>query len=122
VILYIYILFTVAPIPVVTAPNNQTVGQPLTLQCSVTAVGGITNRVDIIWSRDGTELNRTNNISPTMMGSSYTDTYTISLLRTTDNNGIYECTVAINANPVVMATGNVTLEVMGECFLYSIVT
>ena len=42
----------------VTALNIQTVGQSLTLECTVTAVRGITSRVDIIWSRNGRELER----------------------------------------------------------------
>jgi len=111
------------PSVTVTAPNNQTVGQSLTLECNVTTVRDITSRVDIIWSSDGEEVNRTNNTLPTMIDSSliYTDTYTISQLNTTDHNEVYDCTVVIYASPVVMATGNVLLEVMGECFLYSIV-
>ena len=104
----------------VSAPNTQIVGQSLTLECSVTAVRGITSRVDIIWRRDGTELNRTNDTSSAMMDSSliYTDTYTISQVNTTDR--AYECIVVINASPVVMATGNVTLDVMGECIMFNI--
>jgi len=36
----------------VVAPNIQTVGQSLTLECSVTAVRGITSRVDIVWKNN----------------------------------------------------------------------
>jgi len=100
----------------ITAPNTQTVGQSLTLECSVTAVRGITSRVDIIWRRGNMMLSRTNNTSPTMMDSSliYTDTYTISLLSTEDDGREYECEVVINASPVVTATGSIALNVMGE--------
>ena len=114
-------MFTVpSPSVTVTAPNTQTVGQSLTLECSVTAVRGITSRVDIIWSRDGMVLNRTNNTSPTMMDSAliYTDTYTISQLSTDDEGREYECAVVINASPVVTATGSVMLDVIGEFFIY----
>ena len=49
-----------------TAPNTQTVGQSLTLQCEVTTVRGITSRVDIVWSSDGTVLRRMNDATATM--------------------------------------------------------
>ena len=96
----------------VTAPNNQIVGQSLTLECSVTAVRGITRPVDVIWSRNGIELQRTElNITEEIN----TDPYTISQLYTTDDDREYQCEVVINTSPPVMATGSVTLDVMGEC-------
>ena len=79
----------------VTALNNQTVGQSLTLQCEVTTVRGITSRVDIVWSSDGTWLERMNNVSSTTMDNSlvYTDSYTISQLSTTDDGRVIQCEV-----------------------------
>ena len=112
-----YIIHSAAPPPTVTVttPNTQTVGQSLTLECSVTTVRGITSRVDIIWRRASTLLRRADNISPTMISSLlYTDTYTISQLSTTDDGREYQCEVVINTSPPVMATGSVTLDVMGE--------
>ena len=99
----------------VVAPNTQIVGQPLTLECSVTVARGITSRVDIIWSRDGVVLNRTNHISPTMMDRLliYTDAYNISLLSVDNNGTVYQCEVMINTSPPVMANDSVTLDVMG---------
>ena len=116
-------LFTfIVPEPnvTVTALNTQMVGQSLTLECNVTAVRGITSRVDIIWRRDNgaEELNRTNNISPTMMSGSlmyYTDTYTTPPLNTTDDDRSYECGVVVNFSPPVIVNRSVTLDVMGEC-------
>jgi len=77
----------------------------------VTAVRGITSRVDIIWGRDGEVLNRTNATSPTVTATSqmYTDTYTISQLNTTDNGREYQCEVVINTSPLVIATDSVRL-------------
>jgi len=100
----------------ITAPNTQTVGQSLTLECNVTTVRGVTSKVDIIWSRDNMMLNRRNNISPTMIGTSliYRNTYNISQLSTGDDGREYQCEVVINTSPPVMATGSVTLDVMGE--------
>ena len=99
-----------------TSPNAQTVGQSLTLQCEVTTVRGITSRVDIVWSSGGTELERMNNVSSTMMGGSlvYTDSYSIPQLNTTDNNRVIQCEVVINASPPVMASGSITLNVAGK--------
>ena len=102
----------------ITAPSTQIVGQPLTLECSVTAVRGITSRVDIVWRSYGTTLRRVNDTSPTMMDNSvvYTDSYTIPQLCmcSVDQNEVYQCEMVINTSPLVMATGSVTLDVMGE--------
>ena len=98
------------------APNTQTVGQSLTLQCEVTTVRGITSRVDIVWSSDGMELNRTDGITSTTMNNSlvYTDSYTISQLNTTDDVRVIQCEVVINTSPSVMASDSITLDVTGE--------
>ena len=97
-----------------TALNTQTVGQPLTLQCEVTTVRGITGSVDIVWSGGGEELERVNNVSSTTMGNSlvYTDSYTISQSSTTDDGRVIQCEVVINASPSVMAS--ITLDVTGK--------
>ena len=112
--------FLLVPTPTVSVTNisNQTVGQPLTLQCEVTTVRGIISSVDIVWSSNGTELERTNNVSSTTMNNSlvYTDSYTISQLNTTDEGRVIKCTVMINASPSVMASDNSTLDVTGEYY------
>ena len=99
-----------------TAPNTQTVGQPLTLQCDVTTVSGITSRVDIVWSSDDIVLRRINDTTATTMSNLlvYTDSYTITQLSTTDDDRVIECKVVINGSPSVMATNSVTLNVIGE--------
>ena len=98
-----------------TAPNTQTVGQSLTLRCEVTTVRGITSRVDIVWSSRGTELQRMENVLPTMDNSLvYTDSYAISQLSTTDEGRVIQCEVVINASPSVMASDSITLDVTGE--------
>ena len=110
----LFALNIIVPTPsvTVTTPNTQTLGQSLTLECSVTAVRGITSRVDIIWSRDGTEVKRMMEVSFSSTTGNmvmYTDTYTISQLNTTDDGREYQCEVMINTSPPVMATGSVTL-------------
>ena len=111
------VIYVIVPTPTVsvTAPNTQTVGQSLTLQCEVTTVRGITSRVDIVWSSGGTELERMNDVSSTTMDNSlvYTDSYTISQLSTTDEGRVIQCEVVINASPPVMADNNITLVLMG---------
>ena len=101
----------------VTALNTQTVGQLLTLQCEVTTVRGITSRVDIVWSSDGTELERMTGVSLAQMENSlvYTDSYNISQLSTTDDDRVIQCGVVINTSPSVMASDSITLDVMGKC-------
>ena len=101
-----------------TAINNQTVGQLLTLQCEVTTVRGITSRVNIVWSSNGTVLRRMNNVSSTTMDNSlvYTDSYNISQLSTADEGRVIECTVMINASTLVVNSNDITLNVTGEYY------
>jgi len=121
--MYLFTLYTTVPSPSVTltAPNPQRVGQSLTLQCSVTTVRGIPSTVDIIWSSDGTEVERMEGVSvSSAIGNMimYTSTYTISQLSTTDDDIEYLCEVVINTSPSVVATGRVALNVMGEDMLH----
>ena len=116
-----YSIYIPVPSPTVsaTAPNTQYVGQSLTLQCEVTTVRGITSRVDIVWSNNGTELRRINDKTATTMDNSlvYTDSYTISQLNTTDDGRVIQCKVVINASPSVMASDNITLNVTGKDYI-----
>ena len=99
-----------------TVPNTQTVGQSLTLQCEVTTVRGITSRVDIVWSSNGTILRRINDTIATTLDISlvYTDSYNISQLNITDEYRVIQCEVLIHTSPPVMVANNVTLDVTGE--------
>ena len=116
---YICTLFDIlAPPPAVsiTNLNNQTVGQSLILQCEVTTVRININRVDIVWSSDGKDLKRMNNVSSTTVDNSlvYTNSFTISQLNTTDDDRVIQCEGVINANPLVMVNDNIILNVTGE--------
>ena len=99
----------------VTALNTQIVGQPLTLTCNAVIVRGITSNVDIVWTR-GSVMFMGNNSLLIMMDSSlvYTSTYTIPLLSTDDEGRFYYCEAVINANSVVSAIGNVSLNVISK--------
>jgi len=76
--------------------------------------------VDIVWSSDGTVLERMNGTTATTMDNSlvYTDSYTISSLSTSDNNSVIQCEVVINVNPLVMASDSITLNVTGKYTKY----
>ena len=99
-----------------TALSDQTVGQSLTLQCEVTTVRGITSRLDIVWSSNGTILRRINDTTATTMDNSsvFIDSYMISMLTTSYNARVYECEVVINVNPPMTFSDNIILNVNGE--------
>ena len=97
--------------------NNQTVGQSLTLKCNVTTVRGITSRVDIVWSSNGVELKRSNNVSMSLTINNselYEDTLNIALLSTTDDGRAFQCALVIMTTPSIVATDNILLNVTGK--------
>ena len=84
----------------------------------MTAVRGITSRVDIIWSiissSNDTELQMTEGVSvnsTTDNSVMYADTFMIEV-STDDEDREYLCQVMINTSPPVMADNSVTLDVM----------
>ena len=96
--------------------NNQTVGQLLILKCEVTTARGITSRVGIVWSSDGSKLRIINGVTSSIINNSMLlrDTYTIPQLSTTDENKEYQCEVSIDTQPPVTANDSVTLNVTGK--------
>ena len=83
----------------------------------MTTVRGITSRVDIVWSSDGVELSRTENVNITSRTDSmmeYTNMYTIALLKDTDINRTYQCEMVINSLPLVVINAGVTLDATGS--------
>ena len=105
------------PSVIVSTLKDQIVGQLLTLKCNITAVRGITSRVDVIWSSDGLELRQTEGINAisVLIGSVvYINSYTISQISTSDENRTYLCKVLIIASSSVEATNSVTLNVTGK--------
>ena len=97
--------------------NNQIVSQPLVLECDVITVRGITSRVDIVWSSNGSELivirgvQITSTINDSVL---FSDTYTIPQLTTADESKVYQCEVFIDTEPLVTATNSVILNVTGK--------
>ena len=101
----------------VTARNEQIVGQPLMLQCAMSTPRGINSRVDIVWTRDSIEVERINDVSSNFSSPEvvvYTNIYTIPLLGTHDDDVVYECEVIINLSQPLRIKDNITLDVKGE--------
>ena len=122
--MYIIFYFTKVSIPTVsiyvTAPNMPKVGQPLMLECDVATVRGISSKVDIVWSSNGTVLRRLNSVTASIVNNSqvYSDYYTIKLLRTSDKGRVIHCEGIIQATPSISSTNNITLlDFTGQCIL-----
>ena len=96
------------------------VGQSLTLESTITAVRGITSKVDIVWSSNGVELKRINNtnISLTINDSElYKDTFNIPLLSTSDDGRVFQCEMIITTgSSIAIAASNITLNPAGKCY------
>ena len=100
-----------------TAVNNQTEGQPLILQCSVTTVRNLNSRVDFVWISNGIELRRVEGfISKSKVNNldTYSDHYIIPQLSTANNNTVYKCEVTVKERQPVSVTGNITLNITGK--------
>ena len=114
----ILLSLTIVPSPTVrvTAPHDQIIYQPLTLQCEMTSVRGITSRVSFEWSSGGMVYERLDSATSTAVDSSlvYRHSYTIPKLSTTDNGRVIQCEVVINASPLVTDSDSITLDVTGE--------
>ena len=112
--LIVYIC-SVVPLPNVSVRAvNQTVGDPLSLECNVKTVKGITSNVDISWMANEILLRKENgNVSENRTAYTYSYYDDSKRLTLNDSNTIYSCHVIINTSPPVDATNNVTL-VVGE--------
>ena len=96
--------------------RNVTIGDPLTLDCTVTTVRGISSSVDIIWTTGGRVVRRVDDITADVENDSaiYTDSFEISSLSAIDNGREYQCTVVINATRSVYSSDQFTLIFSGE--------
>ena len=104
----------------VTTLNEEIVGQPLMLECVMSTPRGINSRVDIVWTRDGVEVEHIYDLNNTFSSPKvvvYTNIYTIPLLGTYDDDVVYECEVIINSNPPFRMKANTTLDVIGMYYI-----
>ena len=106
--------FTLVPTPhvLVTALNNQQVGDPLLLECNVTTVRGITSSVNIVWRKNGTEVGGAEDVSGEVVGNTviYRNVYKSEIsLWEHDNRTAYQCFVNIHITPPVKANSSHTI-------------
>ena len=96
--------------------SDFTIGDPLMLDCTITAVRGISSSVDIVWTTGGREVRRVNDTMAEIVNGSaiYTDSFEISSLSAIDNGRIYQCLVVINANRPIFSSSQITLNFPGE--------
>ena len=97
-------------------PDIQAVGQSLSLECIVTTVRGLSSSIDIIWTSDGLEINRTSGASTDSSTSSfilYRDFYNIPLLTTAEDGRVFQCEGMINTTPYLTAESSTTLDIVG---------
>ena len=101
--------------------TNLTVGDPLTLDCTVTAVRGISGSVDITWTTRGIELRRVDDVIAHIVNDSaiYTDSFEISSLSASDNGRQYQCAVRINTSRPIFTSNQITLRFHGEYSVYT---
>ena len=106
-----------APLVIASAPEDQIVGQSLILRCDIATVRGVTSRVNIIWSSDGSELQRTEGINASLIANNsvlYSDSYFIVQLNTTDEDRTYWCIAVITTLSPILATDKVVLNINGK--------
>ena len=96
--------------------RNLIIGDPLTLDCTVTAVRGISSSVDIIWTTGGVEIRRVEDIMANTKNNSaiYTDSFKISSLSAIDNGREYQCRVMINTSQPIYSSDQFTLILNSE--------
>ena len=111
------------PVVLVSTLDDQVLGDPLTLDCTVLTVIGISSAVDIIWSVGGRTVRVVNDTSATISNNSaiYTDSLVLPELTILDNGRTYQCTVLINKNPPASFSGSMMLDFPGKPYMNCIV-
>ena len=94
--------------------SNQTLGQPLTLECRVSVENDIVSTIDIIWSNDDLILETVEGVIATNNSHVYIDTFNITRLSTEDNGRIYKCETIVSTSPLVAVSDYILVNVTGE--------
>ena len=96
--------------------GTQTVGQSLSMECTITTVKGLSSSIDVTWRIDGVETKemlRASISSSTSSSIIYRDLYNISLLTTAEEGRIYQCEGVINTSSSLNAESSITLDIIG---------
>ena len=102
------------PVVIISAPNNLTTGQSVTLSCRIVAVRGITSRVDIVWYDNSVQVRRMDNVTASMINDTtavYTDSLNVSILTRQHDGRVYLCEAIINSEPLLATFSYITLSV-----------
>ena len=91
------------------APDKVIVKEAVDMECNVITVRGVNSRVDVVWSFNGTEVERVEAISINHTTNSSTVYSHVYEVNTTESGGAYQCEAIINVNPPVKATGSVVI-------------
>ena len=97
--------------------NGLTIGDSLTLNCTVNVFRGISGSVNIMWYTGGSVVRRVDNLAVAYTNNDsviYTDLYEISSLTVIDNGRDYECTVMINGSRPSISSDQIVLNFNGE--------
>ena len=100
--------------------GNLTIGDPLTIVCTVTAVRGISSSVDIWWTIRGRTVKIAQNVTAEVENyfATYIDSIEISSLSAIDNGVKYQCQAVINTRQLIYSyRATITLVFTGK-FLY----
>ena len=98
----------------ISVPNNLTTGQPLTMDCTMVAVRGITSRVDIVWYSSSGQLRSANNVTATIVNATtalYRDSFNISSLTRQHDGSLYSCQAVIYSEPSLFIYASIRLNV-----------
>ena len=97
--------------------GSLTIGDPLTLNCTVTTVRGISSSVNIMWYTGGSVVRRVDNLTVAYTDNDsaiYTDLFEITSLTAIDNGRDYQCRVIINTSHSVYSSNQIVLNISGE--------
>lgn len=99
------------PLPEVSVTAlSQHIGSPLSLECVVTTVRGITSEVDVVWKINNTKIMKRFDGNVTEERTSYVYYYNGDTnLNPSDRNTVYQCQVIINTTPLINKTGAITI-------------
>lgn len=116
-----------APIMNITTNDDMVFGEPLQLDCTVTAARGVTSDVNFRWFAINNLLKttrvRTVTVAGKISGNSvlYEDSLLFPSLNTTNRLNVYRCDAFIYSNiQVVNGSGHIELDFEGNKFMHTI--